>query len=379
MPEKSTEFLGDYVCQDTTPTRVLIYTTAFRPFIGGSEIALEENVRHLPNILFDIFTPRYSRKLKSNERFDNFCLHRVGLGFPFDKYLFPLLGFFASLPKMRKVKILHAYQASFGGMAAWLIKVFFPNKKLIVTLQEGKDLDRQNAPVRIIRNLILKKADVITTISLYLKNYASSVNKDVEIKIIPNGVGSEYFRSNNTGRDPHTVITVSRLVEKNGIAHLIKAMKKVRGKIPDSKLIIVGSGHEEKLLKQLTHNLGLEGCIEFEGEAPYADIPRYLAKASIFVRPSLSEGLGSAFLEAMAAGVAIIGTSVGGIPDFLKDGETGLFCKPGDSDSVADKIIEIMEDDSLRQRLIENGRKLVEENYTWDKIAKKFEDVYSRI
>jgi len=358
---------------------VLIYTTAFRPFIGGSEIALEENVRHLPNVLFDIFTPRYSRKLKSKECFNNFCLHRVGFGFSFDKYIFPLFGFLASLSKMRRAKILHAYQASFGGMAAWLAKLFFPSKKLIITLQEGKDMDRQNALIRIIRNLILRKADIITAISLYLKNYASQINKKAEITIIANGVDIKRFQLSGIERNPHIVITVSRLVEKNGVAHLIKAMGKVVEKIPDSKLIIVGSGHEEKLLKQLTHNLDLKNSIEFVGEVSYTDIPQYLAKAGVFARPSLSEGLGSAFLEAMAAGVAIIGTPVGGIPDFLKDRETGLFCKPGDPDDITDKIIELMGDNDLRQKLVENGRRLVEEEYSWDKIAKKFEDVYSRI
>jgi len=86
-----------------------------------------------------------------------------------------------------------------------------------------------------------------------------------------------------------------------------------------------------------------------------------LALADVFVRPSLSEGLGNVFLEAMAAGLPIIGTPVGGILDFLKDGETGLFCRIKNPKSIAEKIKEILSDDRLREKLIQNGQKLAEE------------------
>ena len=79
----------------------------------------------------------------------------------------------------------------------------------------------------------------------------------------------------------------------------------------------------------------------------------------------------------MAAGVPIIGTPVGGIPDFLKDGETGLFCRVGDPEDIAEKIKMILSDESLKSRLTLNGRKLVEEKYTWDKIAEQMKEVYA--
>ena len=91
----------------------------------------------------------------------------------------------------------------------------------------------------------------------------------------------------------------------------------------------------------------------------------------------MSEGLGTAFLEAMAAGVPIIGTSVGGISDFLKDGETGLFCRVGDPADLADKMNVILSDENLRNNLARNGRRLVEEKYDWNKIAEKFRNLYT--
>ncbi|MEX2033093.1 MAG: glycosyltransferase family 4 protein [Candidatus Colwellbacteria bacterium] len=364
-------------------TRVLVYTTAYKPFIGGSEIALEENIRQLPDIFFDVFTPRYRRDLSQKECSGNFCVHRVGLGFfPADKYPFPALGFLASLGALKKTDVIHVYQASFGGLAGLAAKIFFPKKKLIATLQEGKELNKQNIFIRIARNMILKKSDVITVISSYLKDYATAINKKAKIVLIPNGVDLNRFRPSISG-DKHTIITVSRLVRKNGLGDLIKAMKKVVQKIPEAKLLIVGSGEEEKeeekKLRGLVKEWNLDRSVEFCGEVRHEDTSEYLSKTSIFVRPSLSEGLGSAFLEAMASGLAVIGTPVGGIPDFLKDGETGLFCKPGNSEDIAEKIIKLMEDDDLRNSLAKNSRKLVEEKYDWEKISKEFEKLYARI
>ena len=93
------------------------------------------------------------------------------------------------------------------------------------------------------------------------------------------------------------------------------------------KLLIVGDGPLRENLKFKIKNLKLENKIELLGEVSPDKVPQYLAEADIFVRPSLSEGLGTAFLEAMAVGLPIIGTPVGGIPDFLKDDETGLFAR----------------------------------------------------
>ena len=113
-------------------------------------------------------------------------------------------------------------------------------------------------------------------------------------------------------------------------------------------------------------------------------MPQYLSAADVFARPSLSEGLGSAFLEAMAAGLPVIGTAVGGIPDFLKDPSThsgqatGLFCNVNDPWDLAEKIKTLLTDRELRTKLIDNGRKLVAEKYDWDIIAEKFEEIYTK-
>ena len=90
----------------------------------------------------------------------------------------------------------------------------------------------------------------------------------------------------------------------------------------------------EERLKQKTKDLGLAGRIHFVGNVDHNKLPEYLWASDVFCRPSLSEGLGNVFLEAMAAGVPIVGTPVGGIPDFLTEGKTGLFCEVGNTKNI---------------------------------------------
>lgn len=376
-------------------SRVLVFTTAYRPMIGGSEIALEEMVRRLPDIFFDIVTPRYKREVKALEVGDNFNIYRTGIGLGvMDKIFFPVLGFLKAnrLAQNNKYNIVHSYQASYGGGAAWVLKTLKPKLSFILTVQEGKQLDDQSLFINWLRAVIIKRADIITVISNYLGDYVKKYTKNKNVFLIPNGVDLSRFvipesklQKSLDLQKPNrrVIITVSRLVPKNGLADLITAFHILRSKLSPSdqavqnlKLVIIGNGPQREELFQLSADLGLKENVEFLGSIPNEEIYDHLSSSSVFVRPSRSEGLGVAFLEAMAAGVPIVAPPVGGIPDFLRDGKTGIFCKVGDPNDIADKINMILSDDNLRERLVLNGRKLVEEKYDWDKIAVQFKKIY---
>lgn len=373
--------------------KILLFTTAYRPFIGGSEVAIEETVKRLPNVFFDIITPRFKRGLPRLETGGNFRIHRIGWGWPMDKHIFPLSGFLYSqkLIKENNYDFFHIFQASQAGGAAWFAKIFHPRIPLVLTLQEGKDLDDQNSFIKFARKLLVKKADKITAISDYLKKYASRIRKNVPVTIIPNGVDIDNFRrdfsygelsalQDKVGIKPgeKTIITVSRLVPKNGVGDLIKAVAILseKKKEPILKLLILGDGEEKKDLLKLADDLRIKDKVIFVGQVNHSDLPKYLKISDVFVRPSLSEGLGSAFLEAMAAAIPVIGTRVGGIPDFLKEEETGLFCEAGNPESIAQKIEQLIFDDALRKKIVENALKLVKEKYDWEIIAEEYAKLY---
>ena len=98
----------------------------------------------------------------------------------------------------------------------------------------------------------------------------------------------------------------------------------------------------------------------------------YLADAHVFVRPSLSEGMGNSFLEAMAAGLPVIATPVGGIPDFLRHEETGLFCEVKNPRSIARQAARLFADRMLREKIIANARRQALARYNWDTVAHEF-------
>jgi len=357
---------------------------------------------------FDLICARIKKELPAEETIGNVKVHRLGSGWnKIDKFLLPWRGFKLAkqLYDNKKHDLAWAIMASYGGLAALFLKEQFPAVPYVLTLQEG------DTPAHIYTRAqwlgpyyskMFKKANFITAISRYLKDYALKNGANCPMKVVPNGVDLEKFKIQDSPVSPSEagrakfkinefkqklgfkenekiIITVSRLVEKNGIGDLIAAMSSIASRQLDVKLMIVGSGPLEKNLKTKVKNLKLEDKILFLGSVANDEVPKYLAVADVFVRPSLAEGLGNSFLEAMAAGVPIVGTPVGGIPDFLADGQTGLFCEVKNPASIAQKITQILDDEILRQKIIANGKKVVQEKYDWTNIAEKMRGIFNKL
>lgn len=369
--------------------KVLIFSTAYLPLVGGAEVAVKEITDRLgDNFLFDLICARLKPELPCREKIGRINVYRVGGGWGrLDKFLLPWRGaaLAGRLHKKNKYEIVWAIMASFGGLAALFFKNRFGSVPYLLTLQEGDSPEHIAARARWLGpywRRMFSRADRLTAISRYLADFGRQNGAVAPIEIIPNGVASEKFRNAsgqkikarlNLGPDEKTVITVSRLVKKNGLIDLVRAV----GLLPEKvRLVVVGEGAERAALEAEIRRLSLAPRVSLLGAVPPGEIPEYLAAGDVFVRPSLSEGLGNVFLEAMAAGVPVIGTPVGGIPDFLFDGETGLFCRPGQPEDLAEKIKRLLNDEALRQKLIANGRALVSEKYSWPEIAGRLAAVF---
>ncbi len=390
---------------EKTTQRILVFATNYLPNIGGAELAFHEVAIRIPEISFDLITLRLSdpldrkKLLPSEEKFSNVNVYRVGsrlnlVRLILPKNLYPIAAYIKARELAKKFgpyKKVYALQASQGGGGAWLFKIFNPGVIFLLNLQEGKDLKKQGFLMNFFRDLIIKKADVIIAISNYLKNYARQLNKKAKILVIPNGVDIGNFSkdysygelslvADGLGIKPgeKTIISVSRLVPKNGIDILIRALEVLNYKLQTTnyKLLIIGEGEQKNELIVLARELNILDDIIFAGAITHGNLPKYLKISDVFVRPSRSEGLGNAFLEAMAAGVPIIGTKVGGIPDFLKDGETGFFCKVEDPGDLARKINLLLSDKELTTKITKNAQLVVSEKYDWNLIAEKFREIY---
>ena len=368
--------------------RILIFSIAYAPLVGGAELAVRNITDRLFSYEFDLITCRFDKSYSTLERIGNMNVYRVGFGSRIGRYLYPIFAFRLAkkLHKAKPYQIVWSIMAAYASAAALMFLRRYPQVKFLLTLQEGDDISHIHKQVRGYKKIwqrIFRRADHIQAISQYLADWARKEGATCPVEVAPNGVDTSSFSPLSRGRsrggeNSNVIITVSRLVPKNGIDILIKAIaviaKNAMAK-QSLKLIIVGAGREEQNLKKLAKDLGVDEIVEFAGHVDHAQLPKYLIAADIFVRPSRSEGLGTAFLEAMAVGVPVIAARVGGVSDFLTDGETGIFCRENDPHDLAEKIERLISDDGLRHKLLENGKRLVQKSYTWGTIAESMDRI----
>lgn len=378
--------------------RILIFSLAYFPKnVGGAEIAIKEITDRISplEIEFDMVTLHLNKEDPKEEKIGNVMVYRIGTGSFFDKILFPIIGTFRVLQLLKTEKydafwvVMFNYVTGSAYIVNILRKLFGQNKiPIIATLQEGdseKHLKfRHFGLLSLSWKLALKRTYYLTTISNYLHDRALKYGYKGKFILIPNAVNYNLF-SNKISLDEKNIlrkkmdlniddiymITTSRLVEKNDILTLIESLKYLSSNI---KLLILGNGKQEKMLKEKVKESKLDERVKFLGYISHAEMPTYLHISDIFIRPALSEGFGNSYIEAMAAGIPVIATPVGGIVDFLKDGETGLLCEVKNPRSIAQKVEKLIKDKESRDYIVKNASQMVKEKYDWDLIANRMKN-----
>ena len=399
-------------------TRILIFSLTYFPQpVGGAEIAIHEITDRISpqDIEFDMVTLRLDRSLPKKERMGNVTVYRVGftalsptsadlVSYPLklNKFFFPLL---ATLKAIRLHK-KHSYDgvwvimAAFAGFGALFFSYLYPRVPYVLTLQEGDPIPYIKHKVRFVYPLfrrIFLRASVIQTISNYLARFARSMEYRGPIEVVPNGVDVKYFsspwredeklalsRALQKREEDIYLITVSRLVRKNAIDDCISALTFLPSHV---HLLIVGEGPDRDALTKLSEESGVRSRTHFLGHITHEHVPKYLHISDIFLRPSLSEGMGNAFVEAMAAGLPVIGTQEGGIADFLFDPNlnpdklsTGRVVAPHDPHGIAEAVTRYLTDTETTFSIIKNARAMVAEKYDWRRIADEMKSrVFSKI
>lgn len=387
--------------------RILIFSLVYYPrHIGGAEVAVKEITDRLGNsFVFDMITLR--KDAPKFERIGNVNVYRVGFGwragdnsllnrFKVYKYFFPFFALVKAvlLHQKNHYDLAWSIMANYAGFGALFFKLLYQKVPFILTLQEGDPIDYIQGRVGVfypVFKMIFTKADRIQTISNYLADWAKDMGAKVPIVVVPNGVDGKRFSIDDTnkkneirhkirselGLDKEDVVlvTTSRLVEKNAVGDIIESLKYLPENV---KLIVIGKGRLELTLKNQSEILGLVNRVYFIGFLYHDDIPRYLWASDIFVRPSLSEGMGNSFIEAMAAGLPVIATPVGGITDFLKDGETGLFCEANNPKSIAQKVQKLIKDEESCQYIVRTASNMVRQKYDWSLISLEMNSFFNK-
>ncbi|OGG80372.1 hypothetical protein A3A39_04270 [Candidatus Kaiserbacteria bacterium RIFCSPLOWO2_01_FULL_54_13] len=402
--------------------RVLIFSLAYVPYIGGAELAIKEITDRIDpwEYEFDMVTLRFDRNLPEVEHIGNITVHRIGftsqyvkvsdralpLSCRLAKILFPFTSFFKALSLHRTnrydmIWAMMANQAGFGALffsASLKLRRTSKHAPFFLELQDGTPYERLRARplLRLVWPLyrrIYTKADAVKAISKFIEKVARSVGYEGSLHVIPNGVDIARFSitppedeavelKQKLGKSMGDVFlfTASRLVLSRGVEDVIRALASLPSHV---KFLIAGDGEDREKLGMIAKKSGVAGRVVFLGHINHAGLPLYFKVSDIFVRPSIIEGMGSAFVEAFAAGIPVVATPVGGIPDFLFDPDrnpdyepTGLFCNVRDPESIARAVKRYMNDPVLTARIVKNARALAEEKYDWNLITR---DMKARI
>ncbi len=381
-------------------TRLCIVTHTFLPHVGGIEKVVNEQSKRLlqrnfePTVVTNrIGTPKHYVVDGVNVE----CYESLNTGFRLGiPYSIPTVTSFQTFLKaVKSSKIIHAHGHPYltSLIAAKLAKRY---SKPFVLTQHNTFIKYDNIFDNIERlndlaigKETLKEADRIITVSNATKEYVLALGaKPAKIKVMYNGVDLERFRPLDTKRvemrkklgipqNATVFLTVRRLVYKNGIDTLIECANIAVKKKPKITFLIVGKGPDQSSVQMRAQQLGIENNFKLTGFVKDEDLPFYYNAADFFMLPSKSgEGLPLVALEAMACGLPVVATNVGGISEILMD-DYGKLVPPNQPDLLAEAALEFAGlDFSSRKKEL---RAVMEEKFSWDKNVERLVEIYEEL
>lgn len=235
--------------------------------------------------------------------------------------------------------------------------------------------------------LLTYEAQKIIVNSNFMKTEAARIfNTSLDkINVISNGIDLDKFDNfhkdldfrRNYARDNEKIIlSMARIVNEKGLQFLIGAMPKIIANYNDVKLVIAGQGPMLDELKRIAYNVGVSDRVYFTGYLKGDAVQKMYKNADVAVFPSTYEPFGIVALEGMLAEIPTVVSDVGGLNEIVEHGLTGLKSYAGNSNSIADSVLQILKDENLAKRIAKNGRKEVLDNYSWTQIAESTIETY---
>ena len=393
------------------PKRILIFSLDYLPGdISGAESAIQDITDRISpsDIEFHMVTLYYNNNVPRVKKFGNVLVHYVGLfgrpdptiaergRFPlhYNKHYFQIAAGIKGFFLHRKYRYDGAWAMMAHG-AGVPVSVFniLTGVPYALSLQEGDPpeyIERTMRPLWPLFKRAFTHARVVQPISEFLANWARRMGYRGEVDIIPDGANPDSIRPSfdasvveelkrKLGKREGEIFigNSARLVPQKGFDTTIRALPMLPANI---RLLIVGSGPEEEKLKNLVAELALEDRVIFTGQVDRSVVSQYRHVMDIFVGPSRSEGLGHAFLSAMACRLPVVTTQVGGIVDFLFDAKrnpekptTGWAVDPDSPEQIATAVKDILANPETTKVVVERARKMVEDEYDWDRITVKMQ------
>ncbi len=293
----------------------------------------------------------------------------------------------ARLVRQQRVDVVHSfmfYMNLYGTLGARLAK------RPSIAGVRGKGYDFGTSSRRIAYRVIGRLCNRMTAVSEDLAAYLQSLTdiSPSRLLVTPNGVDTDRFRPEPAWREETRrqygipagaplIGTVGRLEEVKGHEDLLRAAADLLDYLPDLQVLIVGEGTRRRHLEDLVGRLGLAGHVQMPGFRE--DVERVLPAMDVFVLPSRSEGMPNALLQAMAAGLPAVGSEVGGTPEVVQPGRSGLLFQAGDTSGLATAVRQILGNRELAVEMAALARERVEREFSHAAFIRRHEHLYQEL
>ena len=227
----------------------------------------------------------------------------------------------------------------------------------------------------------IQKCDRLITITNQVKKLYSKLFNEEKIWTIPIGVDTKLFKPSQKKfqKENYEILFAGYLYKLKGVEYLIKAMNQIAEKRKDIKLRIIGNGPDKQHLIKLTETLKIKDKVIFEGLVPHTEMPKYYQQCDIFCFPTLGEPFGKAIIEAMACAKPVVASNIGGPAEVIQNGRTGILVPPAQPKILAEKILELLDNELEIKTMGVSARKAVVEKYSWRKISETYHSLYKTL
>lgn len=364
-------------------SRTLVITNDFPPRVGGIQSFVHSLACQLPADELVVYASRW----EGAAAFD------AAQAFPVVRHptslLVPTPG---SLRRARAIATEYACDSVWFGAAAPLGLLAGPLRRdpgmtQIVASTHGHEVGWAKLPAaRQLLARIGRECDTVTYLGEYtLKRLAAACGPETHFARLPSGVDTSAFSPEADGAGIRSryglsqrpvVVCVSRLVARKGQDVLIRALPAIARRVPDAALLLVGAGPYRQQLERMVQEGGLERDVVFSGSVPFGELPAHYAAGDVFAMPCRSrlrglevEGLGIVYLEANACGLPVVAGDSGGAPDAVLEGVTGHVVDGRRVEEVADRVSELLADETKRKTMGDAGREWVSREWRWPTLA----------
>ncbi len=363
------------------------------PTYGGSGVVATELGKALAGEGHEIHFISYALPFRLNNFVENIVFHEVEMSsyplFEFPLYSLALASKMVEVANYENLDLLHVHYAIPHASSAYLAKQMLKDKRdlKVITTLHGTDITLVGLEPSFLPlvKFSIEESDGVTAVSRFLKEKTlTNYNINKQIEVIPNFIDTEIlkpkengcFRKNLATKGEKIIVHTSNFRQVKRVSDTIRILEKVIKEVP-TKLILVGDGPDRSECERLCRELHLCDRVKFLGKQD--GLVEILNSADLFLIPSQSESFGLAALEAMACGIPVVSSSVGGLPELIRHNETGFIAEIGDIDRMAKYSIDLLTNEKKYKIFSENSRKRAVENFDKSIVLPQYLNYYNKV